>query len=316
MLSICSETRQPFFNLATEEYYLQNRKEDFVILSINDPCVIIGKHQVVHKEVNTKFIEDKNIPVLRRISGGGAVYHDAGNLNFAFIKQSETGKQVDFRLYTKPVIDFLNSVGVNALFEGKNDITVEGLKISGNAEHVFKERVLHHGTLLFDASLDDLRLSLKAKSDNYSTRAVESNRTSVSNLKGRLQNIADINDFKASFQDFIMNKMSDIQTYIMTKEERSAIHQLADTKYKTWEWNYGYGPAYTFNNWFESEGKAYRCRLMVKDGIIWECDFEGSDEMKTASKKLIGCRHMYQDLLKKFREENIPVTIEELYRFF
>jgi lipoate-protein ligase A len=277
--------------------------------------VITGKHQVVHREVNTRFIEENNIPVLRRISGGGAVYHDNGNLNFAFIRQSEAGKQVDFRLYTEPVIAFLNSKGVNAVFEGKNEITVGGLKVSGNAEHVFRERVLHHGTLLFDASLEDLSQSLRGKSENYSTRAVESNRTSVTNLKERLKNISDINQFMGSMHSFLM-KESDLHTYMITDGERADIQALADSKYKTWEWNYGYGPQYTFNNWFEVGGKAYLCRLMVKDGIIWECDFEGSEEMKFAGKRLIGCRHMYKGLLKKFRDENIPVTNEEVYKFF
>ena len=316
MLSISSETHDPFFNLAVEEYLLQNRKEDFLILSINDPCVIIGKHQVIHREVNTEFVEEKKIPVIRRISGGGTVFHDRGNLNFAFIMQSASGKQVDFRLYTRPVIDFLSSAGVNAVFEGKNDLTVDGLKISGNAEHVFRERVLHHGTLLFNVSLTDLRQSLKAKSDYYSTRAVESNRTSVSNLKGRLKNINDIDTFLASMMNYFLHNISDIQTYIMTEEERSAIRSLAESKYKTWEWNYAYGPPYTFNNWFEVDGKLCQCRLMVKDGIIWECDIEGSEELKAAGKKLIGCRHMYRDMLEKFRSENILVTEDEVFKFF
>lgn len=316
MLSISSETHDPFFNLAAEEYLLQNRKEDFLILSINDPCMIIGKHQVIHREVNTRFIEEKKIPVIRRISGGGTVFHDRGNLNFAFIKQSVAGKQVDFRLYTQPVIDFLSSAGVNVVFEGKNDLTVDGLKISGNAEHVFRERVLHHGTLLFNASLDDLRQSLKSKSDNYSTRAVESNRTSVTNLRGRLKNINDIDAFRASMLNYYLHNIADIQIYIMTEEERSAIRSLAATKYKTWEWNYAYGPPYTFNNWFEMGGKSFHCRLIVKDGIIWECDIEGNEEMKTAGKKLIGFRHMYRDVLEKFRSENIPVTEDEVFKFF
>jgi lipoate-protein ligase A len=315
MLSICSDSHLSFFNLAAEEFYLQNSKEDFVILSVNDPCVVIGKHQVVHREVNIRFTEEKNIPVMRRISGGGAVYHDRGNLNFAFIRQSEAGKQVDFRLYTEPVVAFLNSAGVNAVFEGKNEITVDGLKISGNAEHVFRERVLHHGTLLFGASLEHLRQSLREKSENYSTRAVESNRTGVTNLKDKLQNINDIDEFMASFLDFLIQR-SDINRYMMTEAERSAIQSLADSKYKTWEWNYGYGPPYTFNNWFEVKGKAYPLRLMVRDGIIWECDLGGGEEMKTAGKMLIGCRHMYQDLLKKFKDENIPVNEEEVYKFF
>src|SRR5512137_1221492 len=132
MFSLIQESHDPFFNLAAEEYLLHDRKEDFFILSVNDPSVIIGKHQVTHREVNTRFTTSRKIPVIRRISGGGAVYHDRGNLNFAFIRQSEHGKQVDFRYYTQPVIDFLGSLGVAAVFGGKNDLTVDGLKISGN----------------------------------------------------------------------------------------------------------------------------------------------------------------------------------------
>jgi lipoate-protein ligase A len=316
MLSICSESHDPFFNLATEEYLLHNTKEDFFILYINDPCVIIGKHQVAHREVSAKFVNEKKIPVIRRISGGGTVFHDRGNLNFSFIKQSEAGKQVDFRFYTKPVIDFLGSLGVNSVFEGRNDLTVDGLKISGNAEHVFKERVLHHGTLLFDVSIDDLRQSLKAKSDNYSTRAVESNRTSVTNLKGRLKNINTIDEFLKSMLNYFSRNMSDIQRYQLSDEELSAVRSLTESKYKTWDWTYGYGPPYTFTCWVIIDEKSHTCRLVVKDGIIWECDIEGSDEMKAAGKKLIGCRHMYMDLLEKFRSENIPVAKDEVNKFF
>lgn len=316
MLSICAESYNPYFNLAVEDFLLHNRKEDFLILSINDPCVIVGKHQAVHREVNTRFIEERGIPVIRRISGGGTVYHDRGNLNFAFIKQSVAGKQIDFRLYTQPVINFLSSLGVTAIFEGKNDLTVGGLKISGNAEHVYRERVLHHGTLLFDASLNDLRQSLKAKTDNYSTHAVESNRTSVTNLKGKLKNIDSIDAFRSIMIEYFINNNDGIQAYSLSEEEKTTISYLAESKYKTWEWNYGYAPPYTFNNWFESDGRTGRCRLVIKDGIIWECDFDGSDEIIAAGKKLIGCRHMYRDVLDKFRAENISVSEDEVYKLF
>lgn len=316
MLTLCSQSHDPFFNLAVEEYLLQNRKEDFIILYINDPCVIIGKHQVVQREVNAKFIEEKKVPVIRRISGGGTVYHDRGNLNFSFIKQSEAGKQVDFRLYTNQVIDFLGTLGIKAVFEGKNDLTVDGLKVSGNAEHVYRERVLHHGTLLFDVSIDDLRQSIKPECDNYFTRAVESNRTSVSNLKGRLKNINSNEDFLQSMLNYFTDNISDIQPYNLSLEELSAIKSLTDSKYKTWEWNYAYGPPYAFTCSICINEKLHICRLVVRDGIIWECEISGSDEMETAGKKLIGCRHMYRDLLEKFRSENIPVTKEEVYKFF
>jgi lipoate-protein ligase A len=316
MLSIYSESHDPFFNLALEDYLLQNKKENYLILSINDPCVVIGKHQVVHREVNAQYIEKTKIPVIRRISGGGTVFHDRGNLNFAFIKQSEAGRQVDFRLYTKPVIDFLLSLGVNAVFEGKNDLTVDGLKISGNAEHVFRERVLHHGTLLFNASLDSLRHALRPDSENYSSRAVESNRSSVTNLKERLGNVKDTESFMSLLMNYLLLYMPDNQIHKLIDTEVLAVEELAKSKYKTWEWNYGYGPPYTFNNWFEVEGKAYRFHLTIKDGIIWESNFEGTDEMKAAGKTLIGCRHMFGDLLNKFRNENIKVTEEQVFKFF
>jgi lipoate-protein ligase A len=316
MLSICSDSHDPYFNLAVEEYLLHNRNEDFIFLSINDPCVVVGKHQVVHREVNARFIIEKGIPVIRRISGGGTVFHDRGNLNFAFIKQSKSGHQVDFRLYTQPVIDFLTSLGVDAVFGGKNDLTVEGLKVSGNAEHIFRERVLHHGTLLFDTSLDDLRQALRIKSENYSTRAVQSNRTSVTNLKGRLENISAIDVFTRSLLEYLVKKMPDNSISDLKKDEVEAVIKLGETKYKTWEWNYGYGPPYTFSNWFVLNEKTHRFRLFVKDGIIWECDIEGNEEIMSAGKKLIGCRHMYNDLYQKLRDENIPVTEDELFKFF
>ena len=316
MLAICPETHDPFFNLAVEDYLLHNRKEDFLILSVNDPCVIIGKHQVVHREVNTMFTEEKKIPVIRRISGGGTVFHDRGNLNFAFIKQSQAGKQVDFRLYAQPVIDFLSSIGLNVVFKGKNDLTIDGLKISGNAEHIFRERVLHHGTLLFNASLDDMRQSIKAKSDRYFTHAVVSNRTSVTNLKMRLPDIKTIEELRESMLSYFLQSISALQRFTLSEAEEAAARSLAENKYQTWEWNYGYGPQYTFKNWFEVNGKACQVHLLVKDGIIWECKVEGTDDIKAAFKKLIGCRHMYQDLLDKFHSEAIPVPDAEIIKFF
>ena len=179
-------TADPFLNLAIEEILLKNDSRDFFLLYINNPSVVIGKHQTAHREADTKFTFENNIPVIRRISGGGTVYHDQGNLNFSFITRSESGKQVDFRRYTAPVINFLRSMNIDARFEGKNDIRVDGLKISGNAEHVHRERVLHHGTLLFDASLNELGNSIRKDTSCYSSRSVNSNPSEVTNLSRML----------------------------------------------------------------------------------------------------------------------------------
>jgi lipoate-protein ligase A len=313
MKSLILQSKDPYFNLAAEDYLLHDKSDDFLILSINDPSVIIGKHQVANREVNMRFTGEMNIPVIRRISGGGAVYHDRGNLNFAFIRQSEHGKQVDFALYTKPVIEFLGSVGIDAIFGGKNDITVNGLKVSGNAEHVFRERVLHHGTLLFDASVDNMRKALRPANGNFSSRGVESNRTSVSNLKGMGGMPGTIEELSSMMLAFFNITFPSMQSYTLEGTEIKTIMTIAQSKYMTWEWNFAYGPPYTFTNEFSSSGKKYGCRFMVKDGIIWESDIEGSVEIAAAGKKLIGCRHIYSDVSKILRSENSEMTDEEIY---
>lgn len=315
MKSLILQSKNPYLNLATEDFLLHKRNEDFLVISINDPSVIVGKHQVTNREVNTRFTDRAGIPVIRRISGGGAVYHDHGNLNFAFIRQSEKGKQVDFPYYIKPVTDFLGSLGINALFRGKNDITVNGLKISGNAEHVFRERVLHHGTLLYEASIENMRNALKPANGNYSSRGVESNRTNVTNLKGMGNVPETIGKLASCMIDYFCSAMGDIQPFTPEEEEEQEIRSIAESKYMTWEWNYGYGPPYTFTTGFGASGRDYSCRFLVKDGIIWESDITGSDEITAAGKKLIGCRHMHSDILRVFKSENIAFTDDDIYNF-
>lgn len=310
------ESNDPFFNLAIEELLLKKSKEEYLILGINNPSVIIGKHQSAHGETNTKFIIENDIPIIRRISGGGTVFHDKGNLNFTFIRQSEEGKQVDFRKYTLPVIDFLSSVGVKAIFEGKNDLKVGGLKISGNAEHIHRNRVLHHGTLLFSTSLEMLRNTLRTDSSCYSSRGVKSNPSSVTNLKENLKSFLDIHEFRSEMMLYFLNNLPGMVLYKLSPSETEEAKSLATAKYNTWEWNYAYGPEYTFNNRFQVNGKHHSCSLFIKDGIIWKCSIEGSDQLISTAKKLIGCRHMYSDILKVFNEENVLINNEEIFKFF
>jgi lipoate---protein ligase len=316
MYCINLESDDPFFNLAIEESLLKNNKNEYLILGINKPCVIIGKHQSGHMEVNTKFVSENNIPVIRRISGGGTVFHDQGNLNFSFIRQSESGKQVDFRKYTQPVIDFLKSMGVEARFEGKNDLKVEGLKISGNAEHIHGNRVLHHGTLLFSSSLEMLRNSLRKDTSCYTSRAVVSTPSSVINLNEKMNCFRDISELRSEMMNYFLRNFSDNFPYILSHTDIRQAESLADSKYKTWDWNWAYGPEYTFKNSFEINKLNHSCELFVKDGIIRECFIEGSDQMKIASKKLKGCRHMVDDLSETLRRENIFLTKEEVFNFF
>ena len=257
--------------------------------------MIIGKHQAAHREVNTKFVTENKIPVIRRISGGGTVFHDPGNLNFTFIRQSEEGKQIDFRKYTKPVIDFLGSLGVYAKIEGKSDIKVDGLKVSGNAEHVYRNRVLHHGTLLFSASIDMLRNSIRTDKSFYTTRAVESNPSSVMNLSEKLKTLRNINEFREEMLHHFSVNMPDIEFSAISQQDTEDAVSLAENRYRSWEWNFAYGPEYVFKNTFLIKNKLHSCILEVREGIVAKCTIDGSPDMISVSDKLTGCRHMVSD---------------------
>jgi len=316
MFCITPESANPYFNLAVEEILLKNSDKEFLILGINNSSVIIGKHQSAHREVNTSYVFRNNIPVIRRISGGGTVYHDKGNLNFAFIRNSEAGRQIDFRKYTEPVIAFLQSMGVNARFEGKNDIKVNGLKISGNAEHVYRNRVLHHGTLLFNASLENLKDSIRKDYSCYSTRAVDSNPSSVMNLGEVMKNFSDVLQLREAMRNYFYECRIITSEHELSASDIEEAQSLAQSKYATWEWNFAYGPEYHFNNSFLFEGKECSCSLFVKEGIIRECSFRGNDIIINISDKLTGCRHMPYDLRKVFESENIKISEEEIFKLF
>jgi lipoate-protein ligase A len=316
MLCFLLESRDPFLNLALEELLLRDRKEEYMILGINDPSVIIGKHQVAHMEVNTRFVTENGIPVIRRISGGGTVYHDTGNLNFTFIRNSEEGKQIDFRKYTRPVIDFLLAIGINAIFEGKNDIRVDGLKISGNAEHVYRKRVLHHGTLLFNASLDKLKNALRSDKSRYSARTVHSNPSEVMNLNKRLDRFADTVDFSRELMKFFISENRDAEWCSLPEPDADEARTLADSRYRKWEWNFAYGPDYYFSNSFLYHGKMHSCDLSVRGGIVRECTIRGDSGMEAMGARLQGCRHMPADFLNIFKIENIDSPHQAVFNFF
>jgi lipoate-protein ligase A len=320
MLCLDLISTDPYFNLAVDEYLLKNSIEDFLILGINQRSVIIGKHQVAHRETDTRFVTEQKIPVIRRISGGGTVFHDPGNLNFSFILKSQHGKQVDFRKYTLPVISFLSSVGVDAIFEGKNDLKVNGLKISGNAEHVYHDRVLHHGTLLFDADLDLLKGSIRKDTYKYHSRAVASNPSSVINLfpvlKTTFKYVDNIHEFKSLMLKWFLENFPGSEVSHLSHQEIDEIKLLAETKYRTWEWNYAYGPEYQFVNRFKVENKECFCKLSVKDGILLNCEITGHNESESISKKLTGCRHMVNDIREVFNNWKFLTSGFDIYNFF
>ena len=316
MLLISPESHDPYFNLALEEVLLKNTTGEYLLLWINDPCVVVGKHQVAHMEADTRYVTEHFIPVVRRISGGGTVYHDRGNLNFSFIRNSEEGKQVDFRRHTLPVIGFLESLSLDARFEGKNDIRIDGLKISGNAEHVHRKRVLHHGTLLVNSSIGNLRNSIRSDKSCYESRAVNSNPAPVINISERLPGKYDAYSFREEMIRYFLSGPEKIIFSEPAPEITNAAAGLANSKYRSWEWNYAYGPDYVLRKSSAADPFKGGFSLYVHNGLISGFDTAGNDQMKSIEEKAIGVRHMVDDLQNLFSEEKIMPEGSGIFNFF
>jgi lipoate---protein ligase len=276
MLLIQRHNTDPYFNIAAEEYVLKSFQDDIIMLWQNKPAIIVGKHQNALAEINLNWAKENNIPVIRRISGGGTVYHDQGNLNFTFIKNIAEENLVDFRRFTLPIVEILGTLGLDARFEGRNDIRINGLKISGNAEHVFKKRVLHHGTLLFSSSLNSLSQALKVSSASYTDKSVKSVRSRVTNIAGHLDRKMDVPEFKSLIQQQLTKKYPDVKTVSLTDKDHDLINRLVQEKYKTWEWNFGYSPKYLFKNTIESVAGQIEMELVVQNGIIHQAGLKSN----------------------------------------
>ena len=295
MLIIQQTSTDPHFNIASEEYLLKSSTEDFFILYRNEPSIVVGKHQNTIAEINLEFVRRKGITVVRRLSGGGTVYHDRGNLNYSFITNGSEGNQVDFKKHTQPIVDVLHALGVDARIGGKNDIRVGDKKISGNAEHIYKNRVLHHGTLLFDSNLDELNESIKISPNSYTDKAVKSIRSHVANITEYLTHRIPIDEFAQKIINHIIEIFPNVLEYKLSNDDISSISELVRTKYSTWEWNYGYSPTYTLNKHINFVDKRLNIQINVERGIISQVIFEGDflNKSRVSEIELLlkGCLH-------------------------
>lgn len=293
---ICTD---PYVNLAAEEYFLKNFQEDFFMLWRSKPSVVVGKHQNALAEINHEFVRKNQVPVARRLSGGGTVFHDPGNVNFTFIRNVKDISEVNFKVFTVPVVEALKKLGVDAYTTGRNDLLIDGKKISGNAEHVHKNRVLHHGTLLFYSHLEALKGVLKVDLSKFEDKAVQSNRSEVTNITNYLSKPISVEEFTRFLFEEICGTYPDFQVYQPTLEDIAAIEKLAIEKYQTWDWIFGYSPRYRFTNTIETPNDAISVSLLVEKGRITEAAFFGEiqDEIgQKLTEALVGCRHDFEDI--------------------
>jgi lipoate-protein ligase A len=269
MICIKNEDTNPYFNLAAEEYVLKNFSDNAFMLWRNAPSIIVGNHQNTLAEINTEYVKENNIDVVRRLSGGGAVFHDLGNLNFTFIKNIDKSKdKVDFSTFTKPIIDVLRNMDINANFEGRNDIMIDGKKISGNAQHTNGNRMIHHGTLLFSSVMTDLSNALKVNPLKFRDKAVKSVKSRVSNISDHMPEKIDVLTFRDRIMDYIVSTHEGAYLYEYTDEDREKINQLVKEKYGKWEWNFGSSPKYNFEKLIKTKGGNIEFHIDVNKGLI------------------------------------------------
>lgn len=268
MLCIYHQSTDPYFNVATDEYILKNIPEDCFMLWRNDNAIIVGKHQNTLSEINYDYVKENGIHVVRRLSGGGAVYHDMGNLNFSFTQTGEDSRLSDFEKFTRPIVEVLKSMGVAAKFEGRNDITIDGKKISGNAEHIFKNKILHHGCILYASQMKNVSEALRINPVKYSDRAVKSVPKRVTNISDHLPEPYTIEEFTDKLMDYVVAHYPDCRPYSFSEDDLAAIQKLRDEKYATWDWNFGYTADYNFQKAVRTPGGTVEMHLNVENGAI------------------------------------------------
>ncbi len=293
MITIINDRTDPYYNLACEEYIFNKfQEEDVFMLWRDEPSIIVGKNQNTLAEINIDYVRAHQIPVVRRLSGGGAVFHDLGNLNFTFITGDEGGAFNDFRRYTTPIVNVLDQLGVQATFSGRNDLVIEDKKFSGNAQYKKKKRVLHHGTLLFASEIEDLSAALKPRESKFEGKGVKSVVSRVTNIAHHLPEPMTVETFKEHLQREVA---SGAVVHELSPSEVAEIECLADEKYRTWDWNFGSSPDYSFQREEKFSGGHVEVCFNVKGGQIADAviygDFFSERDLDDVYDVLNGCPH-------------------------
>lgn len=299
----------PRINLAIEEYALKNLdiNETYLLFYINEPSIIIGKNQNTIEEINTEYVDKNGIHVVRRLSGGGAVYHDLGNLNFSFITKDDGESFHNFRKFTEPVVTALRKLGVNAELSGRNDLLAEGRKISGNAQFSTRGRMFSHGTLLFDSEIESVVSALNVKKDKIESKGIKSIRSRVANISEFLSEKVTIDQFRSLLLKNIFEGLDDIPEYVLTEQDWENIHDLSKERYQNWDWNYGKSPKFNLQHSHRFPAGQIDVRFEVNKGIIENCkiygDFFGVGDVTEIEDKLTGI---------KYEKSQIAVALEDV----
>jgi lipoate---protein ligase len=306
----------PRLNLAIEEYLLRHVTvaEPLLLFYVNEPSVIMGRNQNSIEEVDPDYVKGQNIHVVRRLSGGGAVFHDLGNLNFSFVTDGREDLH-NFAKFTDPVIQVLRTMGVAAELHGKSDIYANGKKISGNAQYVTARRMFSHGTLLYDTSIEQMLQALNPRQIEIESKAVQSVRAFVANLRELLGKDKDIYWFKRALLKGIFAG-DDIPTYPLREDDWTQIRQISDERYRQWEWNYGQTPPFNVRKSHRFPAGKIDARIDVKRGRIkgvkFYGDFPSRRNVAEVESLLVGVRYDPENLALALAEIDITPYFGEL----
>lgn len=310
----------PMVNLAMEEYVLKEIPTDdsYFLFYVNQPSIIIGKNQNTHEEINEQYTRENDIKAVRRVSGGGAVYHDEGNLNFSFITEDDGESFHNFKRFTQPIVDALQDMGVNAALSGRNDIEIDGKKVSGNAMFSQKGRMFSHGTLMLESDVSEVQNALKVNPKKIESKGVKSVKGRIGNINDFLDERIDIDEFKRRILANIFDGEENIEEYKLSDEDWEKINKLSEEKYQTWEWNFGKNPKYNFNVSHKFEAGLLDVRLDVKKGVIEHAkifgDFFGVGEIVDIEERLIGVQHNYDAIDEALKDMDISHYLGRITR--
>lgn len=321
MKYIESNSTDPYFNLALEEYVFEKlpKDEGYFMLWQNDNTIVIGKYQNAAEEVNQKVVDEKQIKVARRLSGGGAVYHDMGNLNFTFVVDKKDIEGLNFKMFIVPIIETLKNFGVNAEFNGRNDITIDGKKFSGNSQYIRQGRVMHHGCIMLDSNMADVASALNVKAAKFESKNVKSVRSRVTTINANAEKKITMDEFKSALKTHILGD-SYVEPYELSEQDIKEIKKLRDEKYATWEWRYGKGAKYEMTREEKFDAGLVSVKMNVIGGKIKDIDisgdFFGNGDIAELENGLIGTM-LDESLTDKLKELNMcdymaGITAEEL----
>lgn len=317
-----SPSYDPHFNLALEQYVFDElpKSNTYFMLWQNNHAIIVGKYQNTIEEINLDFVRENHIHVVRRLSGGGAVYHDLGNINFTFVMDAGKLDDLDMLVFIKPVIKVLTRFGVIAEQNGRNDITIDGKKFSGNSQYIKDGRIMHHGTLLFDSDLNRITSALKVSKDKIESKGFKSVRSRITNLKPYFPSDMTMSEFKYILKEYMFEEIE--CSYELNSFDLKRVEDIKSKRYATWDWNFGYSPNYRIKKerLLSNCGKI-QLNFEIEEGYITKFammgDFFGSGDLNELTHVIIGrkceekeLKHTLQDIDINFYCKNL--TAEDL----